>query len=39
VHDEPEKAVCDGQQALTPDRFDALMVELRMIAKVLGRSI
>ncbi len=39
VHDDPEKALCDGPQALRPGKFDALMGDLKMIAKVLGRSI
>ena len=39
VHDEPEKALCDGPQALTIERFADLMGELRGIAKVIGRSI
>ena len=39
VHDEPEKALCDGPQALTLEKFEVLMDELRGIAKVIGRSI
>lgn len=39
VHDEPEKAVCDGPQALKPNKFDILMGELKLIAKAVGRSI
>jgi 3-deoxy-7-phosphoheptulonate synthase len=39
VHDDPEKAVCDGPQALKPNKFDILMGELRLIAKAVGRSI
>lgn len=39
VHDEPEKAVCDGPQALKLGKFDALMTELKLIAKAVGRSI
>ena len=39
VHDEPEKALCDGPQALKPSKFDALMKELRLIAGAVGRSI
>ena len=36
VHPEPEKALSDGPQSLTPDRFAAMMVELRALAPVLG---
>ncbi len=39
VHDDPEKAVCDGPQALKPAKFNILMDELRLIAKVVGRKI
>ncbi len=39
VHDDPEKAMCDGPQALKPNKFDTLMAELKLIAKVVGRSI
>ena len=39
VHDDPEKAVCDGPQALKPHKFDVLMNELREIAKAVGRNI
>ena len=39
VHDDPEKAVCDGPQALKPHKFDVLMNELREIAKAIGRTI
>jgi len=39
VHDEPEKAVCDGPQALKFDHFSELMKELRLIAKIVGRTL
>jgi 3-deoxy-7-phosphoheptulonate synthase len=39
VHNDPEKAVCDGPQALKPKKFDILMNEMRLIAKAIGRSI
>lgn len=39
VHDDPEKAVCDGPQALKPEKFEILMTELRAIAKAIGRTI
>lgn len=39
VHDDPEKALCDGPQALKPAKFDALMTELRGIARVIGRGL
>lgn len=39
VHDEPEKAMCDGPQALIPAKFDILMQELKVLAKAVGRTI
>ncbi len=39
VHNEPEKAFCDGPQALKLNKFDVLMTELRLIAKAVGRTI
>lgn len=39
VHDEPEKAVCDGPQALKPEKFEVLMKELSMIARAVGRTL
>ena len=39
VHDDPEKAMCDGPQALKPHKFEILMSELRLIAQAIGRSI
>ena len=39
VHPDPDTALSDGSQSLYPDQFDGLMVEVRQIAAVLGRSI
>ena len=39
VHPDPDTALSDGSQSLYPDQFDSLMVEVRQIAAVLGRSI
>jgi 3-deoxy-7-phosphoheptulonate synthase len=39
VHDDPEKALCDGAQSLYPAQFEELMKELRMIAPAVGRTI
>jgi len=39
VHDQPERALSDGPQALYPDQFDALMEDLRSIARVVGRQM
>jgi 3-deoxy-7-phosphoheptulonate synthase len=39
VHPEPDKALSDGAQSLTPDMFAQLMKELRMIAPAVSRTI
>jgi 3-deoxy-7-phosphoheptulonate synthase len=38
VHYNPAEAQCDGPQALLPTAFAELMVQLRTIAGVFGRS-
>lgn len=37
VHPNPAKALSDGPQSLTPDRFDSLMQELAVVGKAMGR--
>ncbi len=39
VHHDPDRALSDGMQSLFPDQFDALMVQVRQIAAVLGRGV
>jgi len=39
VHPNPEEAYSDGEQSLMPYRFDAMMKELRVIAKAVGREL
>ena len=39
VHAKPEEALCDGPQALLPEKFDKLMGELKKLAKAMGRSL
>ena len=39
VHNDPEKALSDGPQALLPDQFEEMMLQVRMIAKVIGRTM
>jgi 3-deoxy-7-phosphoheptulonate synthase len=38
VHCCPEKALSDGPQALLPDKYDALMKDLRPIAAAVGKK-
>lgn len=35
VHDQPNQALSDGAQALTPDQYDQLVVEVRAIHEVI----
>ncbi|MEA5536099.1 3-deoxy-7-phosphoheptulonate synthase [Crocosphaera sp. XPORK-15E] len=37
VHPNPAKALSDGPQSLTPDKFDHLMQELSIMGKTVGR--
>lgn len=39
VHNNPEKALSDGAQSITPDAFDAIMKKLRKTAEIEGRII
>ncbi|MGL5086591.1 MAG: 3-deoxy-7-phosphoheptulonate synthase [Clostridium sp.] len=39
VHNDPEKALCDGPQSIKPDQFGKLLGELRAIAEAVGREM
>lgn len=39
VHNNPECALCDGAQPLKPEKFDALLKQIRQIAEVVGKQI
>lgn len=39
VHNQPELALCDGNQSLKPKRFDHMMNDLRRIADVIGKKM
>ena len=39
VHNDPEHALCDGQQSITPTAFDEMMKDIRNIAAAVGREI
>jgi 3-deoxy-7-phosphoheptulonate synthase len=39
VHQDPENALSDGHQSLTPRQFTELMDELRLIAQAVGRYV
>jgi 3-deoxy-7-phosphoheptulonate synthase len=39
VHSRPEQALSDGAQSLRPERFAALMEDLRSLATAVGREV
>lgn len=39
VHHDPDRALSDGPQSLTPVQFAELVADLRRIAPVVGRSL
>jgi 3-deoxy-7-phosphoheptulonate synthase len=39
VHPDPDRALSDGNQSLFPEQFDQLMIEVRQIAPVVGRTV
>jgi len=39
VHHDPKNALSDGPQSLYPQQFEQLMVEIRSIARAIGRDV
>ena len=39
VHNDPPHAKCDGQQSLTPKKFDELMKKVRVLAPMMGKTL
>ena len=39
VHDSPEQAKSDGNQAITPEMFAELVPRLRAVAAAIGREM
>jgi 3-deoxy-7-phosphoheptulonate synthase len=39
VHNNPEKALCDGEQSLTPAAFAEVMGTLRRYAEIEGKTL
>ena len=39
VHNNPQQALCDGEQSITPSEFDTLMKQMRKYAEIEGRII
>jgi 3-deoxy-7-phosphoheptulonate synthase len=39
VHNDPEAALCDGEQSITPEIFASLMGVLERYAEIEGKSL
>ncbi|HOV69333.1 MAG TPA: 3-deoxy-7-phosphoheptulonate synthase, partial [Clostridia bacterium] len=39
VHNNPSKALSDGEQSVTPDEFEAIVKKLKDLAQAVGREI
>ncbi len=39
VHNDPESALCDGPQSITPNQYEKLINEIKPIANAVGREI
>lgn len=39
VHNDPEHALCDGNQSLKPEKFDRMMKKLRLIAPIVDKDM
>lgn len=39
VHNDPQHALCDGQQSITPHKFASIMEKLEAVSGVCGRSM
>ena len=39
VHNDPAHAKCDGQQSLTPEKFDALMGKVSAMVDLVGKKL
>lgn len=39
VHPDPASALSDGPQALRPDKFSALVGQIKQVSQILGRSV
>ncbi|MBD3173548.1 MAG: 3-deoxy-7-phosphoheptulonate synthase [Armatimonadia bacterium] len=39
VHPQPDRALSDGAQSLTPDAFSELMIQVRTVSEVVGKPL
>src|SRR5579884_2316786 len=38
VHPDPDSALCDGRQSITPEQLQAIVMETRLIAQIMGEQ-
>lgn len=39
VHNNPDKALCDGPQSLRPEKYEPLLQQIKEIGKIIGKEI
>jgi 3-deoxy-7-phosphoheptulonate synthase len=39
VHNDPEAALSDGEQAMLPDKFEGIVAQMRAVAAAIGKTI
>jgi 3-deoxy-7-phosphoheptulonate synthase len=39
VHNDPEKALCDGEQSITPSEFNTLMTIIKKYLEIEGKTL
>ena len=39
VHNNPERALCDGPQSLKPRKYTELIEEIKEIGKIVGKEV
>ena len=39
VHNNPARALCDGQQSITPSQFSQLMDKLKKLIEIEGKKL
>ena len=39
VHNDPQKALCDGEESIKPEVFDGLMKTIKVLADIEGMKI
>jgi 3-deoxy-D-arabino-heptulosonate 7-phosphate (DAHP) synthase len=39
IHNGPEHALSDGEPAMLPDKFEALVKQMRAVASAIGKEI